>query len=476
MVCHRGLRLRVFLIAGFSLLILDSKSFFISFKYHAAKLVTNLWYGLRSPRTTGLLIAILALVALLAFIIPQQSNVANSDTARAEWIASLPNWVQAWGDFLFFWGFSHLFRSLWFWLPLVLLLMNSLIALADYGPGSWQRLQKTTPNLQWQHPLAHRAEYLTRLPESPDDFFEKLKKSLEENNYWLYENIEADQRIISAARRRRAWLGPAIFYMGLLGLISALLMSYHFLQVDHFTLLPLEPQSNSLFEGQFELTSINSELGVNNVNYLANGTEQLPINLQWRLYQPTFFHKAIILPLAIEPTLKIEARDSSDTLLRLIPSQENLFPAERLHLSLDETNSPLYFLIPTAGLAFQILPDPANRDVFNVQVRRGSELSPSTEIKARAGQAFEVDNMAVTMSLNSNMTVMALRDPAWPLYLIGLILVATAGLLIFWQSPLQLWLIPEVKGRGGQLYSVVEKFGSAAEMPQFLDKLLKAEE
>jgi hypothetical protein len=80
----------------------------------------------------------------------------------------------------------------------------------------------------------------------------------------------------------------------------------------------------------------------------------------------------------------------------------------------------------------------------------------------------------VTLSLNSNVTALVHRDPAWPLYLIGLGLLIAAGIFMM-RQPLQLWFIPEVKGRGGQFYSVVEKFGNPAELPPFLVALLSRE-
>ncbi|MBI1882510.1 MAG: cytochrome c biogenesis protein ResB, partial [Chloroflexi bacterium] len=392
--------------------------------------------------------------------------------ARAAWIASLPSWIQAWGELLFFLGLSRLWQSLWLWLPLGLLLLNSLIALADYLPGSRRRLGPASPSLDWQHPLAQRAEHSARLPESPDKFLDALKELLEIRDFYLYESDKGDQRLISAVQWRWGWLGPVAFYAGLIGLIIALLVSQYFLQIESLTLLPLEPQPSSLFKGEFTLTDMGSE-GVGSISYLAGEADRSPALLTWRLYQPALFDKTLILPLAIDPILTIEARDTTGALLRLIPSQENLLPAERLHLSLDEANSPLYFLIPSAGLAFQILPDSANNDSFNVQIRRSSELSPSAEIKAQAGQVFDVDGVAVTLSPDSSVRLMAYHDPAAPLYLISLVLVA-ASLLSFWQPPLQLWLIPEVKGRGGQLYGVVEKFGSVAQVPNFLDQLLSA--
>jgi hypothetical protein len=461
------------LVKDLALLILDSKSFVANLIEQIEKLIKLIWYALRSPRTTGVLIGISVIVLLLALTIPQQSTPSNAEAARAAWIARLPSSIQLWGDFLFLMGFSRLWQSWWLWLPLGLLLLNSLVALADYLPGSRRRLGPASPSLNWQHPLAHRAELSTRLPDSPDKFLETLKESLKTRGFYLYESDDADQRMISAAQWRWGWLGPVAFYAGLIGLIVALLVSSHFFQVDNFTLLPLEPQSSSSFKGDFTLAEIDVGRGVGTINYLANEADQSPAPLSWRLFQPLVFENTLVIPLAIDPILTIEAQAADGALRRLIPSQENLLPAERLHLPLDEAHSPLYFLIPSAGLAFQILPDPTHDDSFSVQVRRGSEPAPSTEIKAQAGQAFDIDGLAITMSLDSSVRLMAYRDPAWPLYLISLISIG-ASLLVFWRPPLQMWLIPEVKGRGGQLYRVIEKFGSRPEMPDFLDQFLPA--
>jgi cytochrome c biogenesis protein ResB len=414
----------------------------------------------------------LAVVLLLGWLIPQQSTLLVTDTTREVWIASLPAPLQLGGEPLFFLGFSRLFQTIWFWGPLALLLLNCLVALADYGPGSWQRLRRVTPSLEWQHPWAHRVEYASRLPESPDQFLEAVKLSLQEKGFYLYESAPTEERIVGAARRRWAWLGPVVLYVGLLIFIVALLLSSYLLQTDSFTLLPNEPKPSALFEGEFESVGIDAQQGLSDVTFTPSGGEQPSMRLTWHLYRPTLFNGAFILPTAISPILTVEARDATDALLRLIPSQENLAPAEQLHLPLDEANSPLYFLIPSVGLAFQIQPDPTSENLYHVQVRRGSELAPSTEVEAQAGEVFRVNEVSLTLAHHYDLKVLTYRDPALPLYLIGLVLVVVAASFISWQSPLQLWLAPEIKGRGGQLYSVVEKFGSVENIPQFLDQFL----
>jgi hypothetical protein len=47
-----------------------------------------------------------------------------------------------------------------------------------------------------------------------------------------------------------------------------------------------------------------------------------------------------------------------------------------------------------------------------------------------------------------------------------------APLLLRFSPPWQLWLIPDIKGRGGQIYCVAEKLGSTEEIVPFLEQLL----
>lgn len=439
-----------------------AKSFSANLKSQISSFITTLWYTLRSLQLTGVLIGLIVLVSFSGLVIPQQSPLGT----REIWIAGLPPAIRPLGEVLFFLGFANIFQSIWFWLPLALLLLNSLVALADYLPGTRSRIRTTLPSLNWQHPLAQRTEQVTRLPESPDEYLDALKSTLQQKGFFLYQDSQTEERIIGAVQHRWSWLAPAGWYVGLLLLIIAFLVNYFFLQVDKFTLSPQESQSSSLFAGTFELEEINPGQGLSRVNYTVGAQIS---KLHWRLYQPAFLNQTLIFPLAIEPILTVEATDSQGKLVRLIPSQENLPPAERLHLPLTDTQSPSYFLIPASGLAFQILSSSDSADELNVQIRHAAETTPSTEVKTKLGEPFKAENLTVTIARNYNFTLLARRDPALPFYLVGLVVSLTAGVFYFWRPPLQLWLIPEVKGRGGQLYGVVEKFGTPE--ASFLDGL-----
>jgi cytochrome c biogenesis protein ResB len=438
--------------------------------------VTLTWYIVRSPKTTGVLLVILVMVLLLGLLIPQQSEtVFTAAPDPTTWITSLPFWLQPGGEVLFFLGFSKIFQTFWFWLPVALLLLNSLIALADYVPGSWRRLGKTTPPIEWQHPLARRVEHSVRLPSLPDDFLEALKGLLQETGFSLYAPVESEQRDTGAAQRRWVWLGVVVFYVGLIVLIGAFLMTYASVKTDRFTLSPFQPQSTYLFGGKFELTDVEATTSTSHVTYTSPGTEQSPRTLTWRRYWPSFLNNTLIFPVAMEPILTFEVRDASGALVELEPLQENLPSEKRLNLPLDEANTPLYFTIQTVDLAVQVSPDLADENVYNVQVLRDSGELLLEQRGIQSGQVFEVDQYAAVMFLNHKVTVLARRDPALPLYLLSLVLILIGLLLTFLWPPTLVWLIPEVKGIGGQLYGVMEKFGSERGMKQFLEKLLMIE-
>jgi len=117
----------------------------------------QIWKVAGSPKTTAVLLLIIAVVILLGLFIPQQPDL---NTPMSVWLTTLPPAFEPVGEFLFLFGFSRIFHSVLFWIPAALLLLNSLIALAQYSLPSWQRARSGGDEaaLAWQHPLAQRRE------------------------------------------------------------------------------------------------------------------------------------------------------------------------------------------------------------------------------------------------------------------------------------------------------------------------------
>ena len=132
-----------------------------------------------------------------------------------------------WGELLYLLGFSRIYNSVWLWGPLGLLLLNSLLALAEFGPTAWRRFRQRPPQLDWQHPLANRVEHSVRLPATPDERLAALRTRLTKHGFAVGDLPDENDRAVSATQR--GWVWPAIiaFYGGVLLLVVGFLLSHH---------------------------------------------------------------------------------------------------------------------------------------------------------------------------------------------------------------------------------------------------------
>jgi hypothetical protein len=371
-------------------------------------------------------------------------------------------------------GFAQVFYTPWFWTLVAGLLLNSLIVLADHFPGSWRRTQKNKSPLSWQHPLARRVEHSVRLSQFPDDFTGLFQARLSRQGFTLYHSVAEQQRLMAAVRRRWAWLGMIVFYGGLFSLIAAFVLTFFTVKTERFTLSPFQTRSVNLWQGQLALTAVDPERGLSHLTFTPadGGTETL---FAWRTYRPTLAHNTLVLPLQGESLLTAEIRDPAGTLLALDPLPENLLPTEHLSMPLAEggTDDSVYFTVPALDIAMQVSPLPAT-DAFNVQVRRGDEAVLVDNMLVQPGQTFEIAGNTVLLLRGHSINVVIRQDMGWPFYILALALIVTGGVLTFLR-PAVVWLIPEVKGIGGQLYGVMETTGSAQKAAQFLEQLLAIE-
>lgn len=430
----------------------------------------EVWRFLRSPRLTAGCLVLLVLVGAVGWLLPQQSGAAAEGPA---WIARLPAWLQPWGDLLFWLDFGRLFESIWWWGPVGLLLLNSLIALADYWPGTRRRLGRMVPPLSWQHPLARREEEVVRLPKTPDAFLSRLEEALQQQGYFVYLGRDEEERLVGAVRRRWAWLGVPALYAGLVLLAAALFWSHYGLQTERLRLDPFAPQTSRLLEGPVELQEMGTGRPGGQVLLSRETADESVRVFTWQLFQPGWLRGTLVWPLASEPVLTVEVREPGGNLRRLIPIEEDLEPAERLHLPLRGTEERLIFLVPRTNLAVQIGPGVELADnEYNLQVRREAESSPSINRTVAAGEPVEIEGLTIDLSLNRNLELLLVREPALPVYGLALLLGLGGGLVAWLWPPQQVWLAPEVKGIGGRLYGIREGFGPRAGETEFLEGLL----
>lgn len=388
-----------------------------------ARLTAGTWQFMRQRRLTWGLLLVLAGVLLLGSVLPQQPRSVDG------WLTALPRPLA---EGLFFLGFAHLFRTVWVWLPVAGLLLHSLIMLAEITPGAWTRVKQPVPPINWQHPLARRAEHVARLSETTD-------ASLASHGF----QIDPDEAnyTLSASRYRWNWLAPTAFYGGLVLLVLALFISRYALQLEHLTLTPNAPEASTVLDEPLTLTDDNAvQIG--------------DTPLGWTMYLPTVRRGAILWPWRQNPVLAVEVRDAAGERLRLLPRQTDLVPAEQLYLPLDASNTRHYFSMRSGQFAVEIA---RLDDSYQVQVAR--DVNDILSRTVAPGQRMQIEDMSLAVTEAHSLTWFIYRDWAVPFYLAAVMLAVGSGLVLHIRPPTQIWLISEVKGRGGQLYAVVETTG-----------------
>ncbi|MCB0168489.1 MAG: cytochrome c biogenesis protein ResB [Anaerolineae bacterium] len=435
--------------------------------------IASSWTSLRQPKTAAVLVVIVAVAAIVGWLLPQQGQ--TEETVEA-WTASLPPWLQPWGIPLFWLGFAQIFHSIWFWLPTALLLLSCAVALADYFQPCRRRMSEQPADIAWQHPLTERTEQSARLPAAPDDFLEGLKVKLIAQGFKIDDPLEDSDRVVSAVRGRSSWWAVLAVYGGLAGLCLAFIISYFTLTVETITLHPFIPTTSRLFNGAFEPNNTETTTSTGTMTF-SPSNEAPAQSIPWRLYRPTPFNNTLLIPTAVEPVLTVTAHDDAGQLRKLLPLQTELPPATYLNLPLGSPDDPLFFLIPNTNLLFQIIPTNVLDDnQLNIQVALEGAAAPVENRMLAVGESFEVEGFTVTVALNQQISLLAWRDWAVPLYLASLMAIMGGVILLYFRAPWQVWLIPEVKGRGGQLYGVVEKLTYASGNPtHFLDQLLQTD-
>jgi len=443
---------------------------------HLEKISIRVWHYLSKPGLTAALTAVMAGVVVLGLVMPQEPP---PPTDAAAWITRLPAAIRPWGQPLYFLGLSHIFSAWWFWLPAALLLLHSLIMSANLLSGVWRRLTPAMPPITWQHPLSRRAEHVVRLPHLPDEWLSGLRQSLSAAGFTLQEADDAaDDRLTGAVKYRWAWLGWPAVYTGLVLLVIALFVSHIFLEYSRLTLVPDRSQPVASVGGRLEQATVRQNGQTTSALIFSPADTARPaLAFSGDLYRPLWLNHNLIIPFSRQPLLTVVVRDSEGQILRLIPAQEELPPDTKLHLPLTGTGEPLYFLIPAHKLAVQITPNPAApQSSFNVQIRRGTEAVLSPDTMVEAGQSVTADGLHLSLGLADSLSLLIYFDPALAVYLLAILLVIGGLGAIFITPPVQLWLVPDIKGLGGQLYGVVETTGPVERQTAFLEQLLAPDE
>jgi len=183
---------------------------------------SRLWHFLGRVRLAVTLFIALLSTAAVGTLFPQMPpQVAVDPGARDQWLLLIQGRYGGLTRLLYFLGLFNLFRSLWFRLPLSLLIINAAICTINRMRSTWRvvfRPKVRVSDARFQKgPL--RASLVAK---SPTEGVEAVQKTLLRRRYRLSTEREGDALYIRADRNRMARLGSLITHLGLiLLLISA---------------------------------------------------------------------------------------------------------------------------------------------------------------------------------------------------------------------------------------------------------------
>ncbi|MDX1523560.1 MAG: hypothetical protein R3264_18175, partial [Anaerolineae bacterium] len=320
-------------------------------------------------------------------------------------------------------------------------------------------------------------EVQVRLSDTPDDFIAGRFYVLKRQGFHLQHAAGEDQRVTSAILRRWAWWGPVVFYGGVITLIGALLASSFWFQRDQVRLFSSDSIFSHTLAGSLQLQPAQPDGSTYEIRYQPGDLDQPVRNFSLQPYRPIWLRGAIVMPTALDRLLNIEVKDGSGRVLELTQLQEVLDQTERLTIPVRQLNDPLLFSIVSSDLALQISPEPFDDDrLYTLQVRQGVTGELLNDVQIRVNEPITIASYSGLLSESYAADVIVWQDPAWWLYPLAGLLILVGAVSTRFFPPVVVWLIPEIKGRGGQLFGVVETFGREQRLKQFLTDLLPADE
>jgi hypothetical protein len=150
-----------------------------------ARLLDRLWRILAWPRLTVILLVWVAIILTLSAVIPQAPLHIEDPVVRSQWLSRVPINARPVIEPLQAFGVFKLLNSVWLRLPLVLLLAQALVMLADWSPAIWYRVR--------------RPRYLSSEDPSLGNPYARLRQTLRS---WLARplgGLRSDDRIFDGA-------------------------------------------------------------------------------------------------------------------------------------------------------------------------------------------------------------------------------------------------------------------------------------
>ena len=434
-----------------------------------------LWRGLADWRLTVVLLIWLALVAALAALLPDIPSLSDDPLVMSQWLADMPAWFWPIVTWLHATGIFPLQDSLLLRLPLVVLLCNSLVALAFWLPPAWRRFAATrtagtAPSDDDE--IMRGFGSIFSAADLRDDLPAATTPALEGQGFRLAADEETGA--MDAWRRQGVWLALPGLYFGLALAVLGLILSGWLGWVGDVSLqaeaaetfgpgavyrLALE-EVDSGSQSDLPGSAVGADVSLSSASGISHRV-WLPAR-QGRLAGPAWLVLTEVLPAA-----ELSARQvGTGEPILMQPLASETAPTREIRLPLNAEQAVVFAGIPAKGLTVAVERAGATDRGQRVTLSffRGVETSPARTLVVSDEDEILFDDTRLQIQLNYDVVMRASLGLWWLLVVGGWGMLVVSLLLLTLFPPGRLlrrtddkreyWVVEGRTGESGALVGV----------------------
>ena len=410
----------------------------------------RLWNFLDSPVSAAVLLAVTALMATLAGLVPQMPPSLGDALAQSQWLAETASRWGAFGETLRSLGLFRIENSLLWRGCLGLSLLAVLVLFEASARRAWWAARNELANV----PLPIAEERIAQ--DDAASLLARLAGRFSERGFRTRQTQSGGISQLHAVTHPWAFWLRAALHLGVLLILVALLLGDVSLRTEQLALGPGESSRLSLREGwSVRLRELDENPAggqyVHASLALFDGEATVLKEAEVRTQRPMSVDGLSLHLTATRPALEVSAADESGQPMPL-QSAGGIVEADALLLKFGEAEPEQYFAIPEVGDTVRVAlhPDPTAAAQFLVQIYRGTETQPREERLLGAAQSLTVDGVTYTFAPTVFVTLTASsRSLRWLLWT-GALLALLSALLLRLFSPRA--ILVQATEMGGQVY------------------------
>lgn len=411
----------------------------------------RLWNFLASPVSAAVLLAVTALMATLAGLVPQMPPSLGDALAQSQWLAETASKWGALGETFRSLGLFRIEHSLAWRVCLGLSLLAVLVLFEASVRRAWWAARNEWTNV----PLPIAEEHMAQ--DDVASVLVRLAGRFSERGFRTRQAQSGEASQLHAVTHAWAFWLRAALHLGVLLALVALLLGDVSLRTEQLALGPGESSRLSLREGwSVRLRELDenpsSRQHIHASLALFGGEATVLEEAEVRTQQPMSVGSLSLHLTATGPALSVRAADKAGKPMPL-QSAGGLVEADALLLKFGEAEPEQYFAIPEVGDTVRVVlhPDSATSAAqFLVQIYRGTETQPREERLLGEAHSLTADGVTYTFAPTFFVTLTASSHSLRWLLWTGALLSLLSALLLRLFSPRA--VLVQAMERGGQVY------------------------